>query len=226
MTPADLRSKARRQARSLVPWLSRANTLIDDKVGDAAAHMANAVTRTLRDTPEGRRTTRKATSHPSTRAAVVRLGELLDALCGPSARSLDGLIRDAREAFYRESFEDWKPYLPGELWVSSDPSPTAAGVARCRGMTVHGTDVRRDLLITVERSLHMLVAAVAVAGRRSSTDTISSNVISGWAATARTALRKATATALSDSQVAADVLAGRDLVHPDFLSDIPVPVGA
>lgn len=222
MTPSQLATFEEAQARSLRPWLARALEAIEAKVDDARAHGVKAVTETLKQTPDGRATLRKAAGSRSLQAAQSRLDELWSLLCGASAASLDGLLRDARESFYIESFERWKPFIPSELWMASDPQPTQANIRLVRAMPVHGYELRHEFEVPIRRAKASLRAGVTQAGRRSTPDSISTDLINGWAETARQSLFRVAQSALSDGQKLAETLAGRDLVHPDYLDESPV----
>jgi hypothetical protein len=222
MTHSDLDKKAVQQARQLLPWAARAGERIDAKFADALSHARNAVTETLKRKPDGRPTIRHASRSPSSTAALARLDELLAWLAGPSVSSLAGFVRDARATFYVDSFGAWKPFIPAELWVSPDPMPTVAGTNRARGAVLHGMDLRTELAGPIDRAKRSLRAAVAVAGRRGTTGKLSDQLLLTWRTQNQAAVTAAVHRALSDSQMDADVRAGRDLVHEDYLEPIGV----
>jgi hypothetical protein len=215
MTPRQLEAKSDAQLRLLAAWTADARKLIDSKVSDAKAHAVSALTDTLKWTPDGRRTIRKASRSPSYAAAVRRLSELWEALCGPSTASLDGLVRDAREAFYFDAFARWGPHVPDEFRVQVG-SATLGGRKAARGMVLHGIELRRELGAPIERARRTLLAAVTLAAGRSTPTRIQSEIVSTWARKGAGAIFAATRLALSDSLVACDSMALRDLVRPEF----------
>lgn len=222
MTVTDLARFEADQARSLRPWLKEALELIDAKVADAHAHAAKAVTDTLRRTPDGRTTLRQAARSRSTLAACNRLDELWDSMCGPTSASKGGLIRDARGAFYVESFERWKPFIPEGLWASPDPGPTRAAMDVARTAPVHGYDVRTEFAVPIDRAKRSLRAAIARCGHSSTPDRVAVDIFDGWVERSRQSLFRTARSALSDGQKLVETMAGRDLVHPDYLDDEPV----
>lgn len=216
MTKRDLDRKSAAQLRSLEGWLKDARRLIDGKVSDARAHAITAVTDTLKRTPEGRKTVRKASRSPSYAAAENRLKELWSALCGPSTASLDGLVRDARQAFYTEALEAWMPFVPSEF--STRPA-LLTGIRSARGMILHGMELRKEIGAPIERARRTLLAAVAVAGSRSTPKKAAMDGIAAWARRSADAIFATTRLALSDSLAAADVMAMNDLIKPEFRSE-------
>lgn len=216
----------RRQLKSLDGWTREAFAVVDAKVADAQAHLGTALTDTLKRTADGRPTLRRAVKSPSAQAAVNRLDELWTALAGPSVRSLEGLLRDAREAFYRESFAAWKPEIPDWLYVSPDPEPTVANVGRVRGAVLHGYDLRHELGGPILRAKASIAPTLTMASRRSNPRHVATEILTTWGRKTRDAIRTTTRLALSDSQIMADVMAGRDLIHPDHLDDSPIAIGA
>jgi hypothetical protein len=223
VTTSELASFEAAQVRSLRPWLRHALGTIGTKVSDAKAHAVNSVTDTLKQVPEGRPTVRKAARSRSAQAALKRLDELWAQLCGPTASSLDGLLRDAREAFYEASHERWKPFIPPDLRVVSDPAPTQAALRMVRAMPLHGYDVRQELAVPIERAKRSLLAAIAQCGQRSTPEHVAVDILDGWERRTKSALFRVAQSALSDGQKAAETLAGRDLVHPDYLDELPNP---
>lgn len=222
MTVTDLARFEADQILSLRPWLRRALDLIDAKVSDAHAHATKAVTDTLKQTPDGRATMRRAARSRSTLAACNRLDELWDAMCGPTSASNSGLIRDARGAFYVESFERWKPFIPEELWAKNNPEPTAVDMNAARSAPVHGYDVRQEFAVPIDRAKRSLRAAIVRCGHSSTPDHVATDILDGWVERARQSLFRTARSALSDGQKLVETMAGRDLVHPDYLDNEPV----
>lgn len=225
MTRSDLDRKAAVQGRTLDAWLKEARRLVDDKVADARAHAITAITGTLKGTPDGRKTLRKASQSRSFKAAENRLLELWATLCGPSTASLAGLVRDARAEFYADAVRLWASAVPEEFRAISEA--TFIGIAAARGMVLHGTELRKEIGAPIERARRTLLAAVAVAGSRSTPVRASTDVLVTWARKSSDAIFAATRLALSDSLGAADAMALNDLVKPEFRSQqVAVPGGA
>lgn len=225
MTSYDLDRRSARLARSLGPWVKRAGERIEAVLETASAHASKAVTDTLKRMPDGRPTYRRVGMSPSYNAALSRLDELLEWLAGPSSSSLEGFVRDFREAMYRESFASWKPFIPVEYRVTAEPGPTSANVRSARGMVLRTGELRTELAGAFGAVKRSLRAALAVAGRRAATDARAADVLETWAAKSRSSLTRSVTRIMSDSQMEADTRAGRDMVHPDHLDDRPIEVG-
>lgn len=195
---------------------------VASKVADARAHAGKAVTDALRTEADGRPTVRRANRSPSLAAALARLDELLDELAGPRSTSLDGLLRDAREAAYRAAFARWLPRVPERLRARKGPGPAAADLARARGLPLHGRDVRDELEGAVEAAKRWLRSAVVLAGSAGRSERSGVDLLDAWERSARTGLTRAVVLAEGDAEVAMDRLAGRDLVRPEFLDDSPL----
>lgn len=206
----------------LVHWSVRASGRISSKVSDARAHADKAVTEALRAEPDGRATVRRANRSPSYLAALSRLDELLADLCGPSWSSRSGVIRDAREAFYRESTQKWFPQIPEGLLARKWPEPTAAGVVAARTLVLHGQDVRREVGAPVDDAKRRLASAVVLAGSRDASGRTGADLLDAWERSSAEAIGRATTLALGDARVALDRLAGRDLIDPVHLDDTPL----
>lgn len=217
MTAADINAKFARQAKALRPWLAKAGERTGVKMEDAAAHAAKAVTEALKRTPDGRATIRRAGQSLSYSAALARLDELWEWLCGPSAASLEGFLRDARESFYADAFRAWIGHIPEDLRVSTDPTPTQANLRAIRGLAIHGMDVRTEVGGAIDRAKRSLKAAIVLAGRQAIASRESDRIVRAWRMKAENAIGQVVATALSDGQIAADRQAGRDMIHPDYL---------
>lgn len=203
-------------------WQDGVRPLIEDKLSAAEAHAVKALTDTLRTTPDGRPTVRKANQSPSYQAALGRLDELLWLLAGRSRASLDGRLRDAAEAFYRAAVEAWKPQIPEELWASPDAAPTLAGLKGARRLVVHGNDVYAELAPQIEQAGRRLLAVLAQAGQRSTPDHIATDLVETWRRQTQAGLTIVVNRILSDWQKATDTIAGRDLVHPDWHDASPL----
>lgn len=222
MTQDDIDRKADEQLKRLNAWIGHCMARVAAKLDDAKAHAVNAVTQTLKDTPDGRATIQKVKRSSSYRAALARLDELLDILAGPSSRSLDGLMRAAREDFYTDAFRLWRTLIDESLWRSKDRHVSQDGISVVRGLPIHGLDVRDELRGRFDRIKRHLAAALAVAGGRSTPGDVATQAIDTWHKQSVASLALAVRLALSDGQVAADTQAARDLVHPDHLDDTPI----
>jgi hypothetical protein len=220
----DIARKTRRQDRELSRWIERLGRIIKLKVHDAEAHLGNAATEVLKQTPDGRSTLLKSRNGRSYVAAMTRLDELLTALCGPSMRSLDGLVRDAREEFYRLEFAEWLPHVSDDVRVKSG-KPTLKQVDYVRGLVLHGVELRHEIELPIDRSKRLAASALVLASRQGSTSQQTAGAIRLWARNAHNRISSAVATALSDSQMAVDTLASRDVVQPEYLDNTPVVIG-
>ena len=217
MTLDDVTRKSAALESLRAEWARPILARVGSKLEDAAAHAERAVTRGLKATADGRPTARKASQSPSFAAALARLDELWSWLAGPSKDSLQGRLRDAREAFYRKAFELHRELVPVELQVSVDPEPTVANIRLVRGALIHGYDLRRELEGPFATAKRKLAAAVAQAGSRAARDADTSDVLGTWHRQSLGAIQAAVLRALSDSVEFADTEAGMDLIHPEFL---------
>jgi hypothetical protein len=208
----------------LAPWVEKAFTMIEGRYADARAHAGKAVTDTLKRTEDGRATAAHARLSPSARAAENRLVELLDALAGPSVKSLQGLICDAREAFLADSIEFWKGHIPEDLWEVSNPRLTKAGSALIRGALVFNAPLRTAIGRVVQTTIEDLRIAVALAGNSEITAEREAMVLDAWETTARKKVFAAVRSALSNSDVYADRLAVKLIVKTDMVDDTPIEV--
>lgn len=211
---ADREIEARHRAR-LEPWARKLVRLIADKLEDARAHAGNAVTVTLRDTPDGRATAAKIKRSRSFAAANSRLDELLAAIAGDSDVATDGLVHDATEAFYADSFALWHGQIPPRFRVSSD-APTAQGRAYARGLLWYGLPVRRGLEASFATARNQLLAAVGTAGTSSTSRRAGVDALDGWEQRARSSLITRAGLALNDANQRADLQAMRDVILPQY----------
>lgn len=211
---ADLDRRERALEALLAKWTAPALALVRRKLADAEAHAVKALTDTLKRTPDGRATIRRAAQSPSYQAAQARLDELLDALAGPSRVSTDGLVRDAAEALYVAAWHAWKPWIPESLRAAEEPSKAQRLAAR--KLVVHGYDPRAELAGHVEGAGRRLLAVLAQAGQRTTAEHVASDLVATWRRQTEAGLGQVVTRVLSDWQKAADTQAGRDLVHPDY----------
>lgn len=202
--------------KRLTPWIEKASGLVRSKIEDSSAHALKAITESLKKTPDGRETDRKVSKSPSFIAALARLDELATLLAGSSSSSLDGLIRDARESFYRDSFEVWKAMIPAESWISTDPRPTQIGMARVRAMQIHGADVRVGIASSITQAKEDLKRAVNLGASRDSSHEIAADRLKTWARLKTDLITRTASLELSDSGVLVHGVAATDLVHPDY----------
>lgn len=213
MTPAPDPKRAE-------PWMKKALGLAESRIEDARAHAEKAITGRVKDAADGRQTWRLATAGRSFKAALSRLRELTDALCGPAKTSLDGLVRDARAAFYRDSWAAWHPEIPAEYRASDSETPPKANLAAIRGATSHGYDLRSELAPAIEQAARTLQAAVTAAGGSGVSDAHAQAMLSAWETRAKATITQRIAAVISDSDVGAHYLAGLHLIHPDHRPEI------
>lgn len=185
----------------LKPWIVRADSLVRGKVEDAAAHAARIITKRLKATADGRATARLAARSPSYQAAGSRLDELLDALAGPGKASLKGLLRDARERFFRDAFDAWKPLLSPDHY-RLDAVPTAAAIATARGAIIHGYDLRAELAGGFATAKRTLAVACNLAGHSGTAAAAADDLLERWAKQTADRISRECATALGDAQLA------------------------
>jgi hypothetical protein len=199
--------------RRRVPWVRAAHALVVTKMADAAAHAERALTATLLATPDGRPTLRRAARSRSFRTALKRLDELDAALTGPRTNSLTGLLRDARETFYRDAFELWKPHLDPALHYA-DRGPTQEGAARARGFLVFGLDLYQDLAGPLDDARRSLSGAIATAGRRAAAGRQGAALLALWQRNSTSLLQARVSTVLAVNQRALFWEIGHDLAKP------------
>jgi hypothetical protein len=209
MTSRDAERIAAQMDARMRPWVAKAVTLI----------RGNAITETLRNTPDGRATARKATNSPSYVAATKRLHELADALAGPSKTSLEGLIRDARADFYREAFKLWTPIIPENL-RNPKATPTQKGEDAARGAIILGRDPRLDLVGLADDSERSLFAAVNLAGRKSANDRLVKDLLDTWRDRVAQRFVNQVAMMLSDSDTSIHYVVGRLMIKPELSSKL------
>lgn len=203
---------------SVERWALRADRLIADRLADARTHAWNALTQRVVDAADGRATVRAVRSTRGYQAGIARIVEIQAALAGPSRVSLDGLIRDARAWFYRESFALLEPTIDPELRPAKW-GPTKAGESRARGLALFGTDPWDALDGSVTAAARGFSVACVSAGARNETDAASRARLEEWEGRSRRALQSQVRALLSDSEVACFNLAGREMVDPKFYAE-------
>jgi hypothetical protein len=170
-------------------------------VNDAAAHAENAITRTLRETRDGRPSLRRVTASPSYRAAASRLDELRISLVGPAAGSLRGVLRDAREAFYCHAFDAWRPYASAPHY-KQDVGPSQEGINTVRGAPIHGRAMEHDISPLIVGAKRDLLTAVGRGGHSEADEQTGVDLIESWRRRVTDTLGARCAALLSDSQIA------------------------
>jgi hypothetical protein len=217
---AALDAKAAARDALVRHWDGRVLARIQRGLDDAEAHARAAVTKTLRRTPEGRATARRARTIRSTQSALSRLAELQADLAGPSINSLDGLIRDGWQAALEQSFDRWVLILPGES-VRPQPWPTAAELRAMRRHTIDGLELRQEIGAPVERIARQLLAAIAQAGSRATPESAGLDGIAAWRRRSEGALWSACDLALRHGAVFADAVAGYLVLRPELRAGEP-----
>lgn len=198
LRPTTIDDSERRLEADVAEWTARADALVRAKFADAAAHARRAVTNALRAEADGRPTLRKASASPSTRAAAARLDELRTALIGPRKDSLDGLLRDARAAFYRDAFDWVAPYLVAGVH-RMDGRPTDAGADVARGAVIHGYDLAAEFAALFAQSASTLSACLNLAGARDASPRTADVLLGAWEDKRRRAVSNRCRLVLGDS---------------------------
>lgn len=197
-------------------WGDRLVNRVVDVVFDARAHAGNALTARLAEATDGRPTAGIAWQNRSARAAVRKIRDLHDWLCGRTSRSLDGKLRDFRETTYRIAFGLHAMHVPESIRVSDEPRPTASNIAIVRGFPLHGLDLRVEIGGSVERAIRQLRATLTRAGSSSFTASQQQDILDNWEVVTMDALTRAVLTSLSDSMVWVISEAHDDLIDPKF----------
>lgn len=213
VTEAAIEAKSKTLA-ALVAAAERATTnLIREKTEAALAHATKALTDTLKRTPDGRKTIRKASQSPSYVASLSRLTELLNLLSGTGRTSLQGLVRQTRRSLYETSYRHWAEMLPPEMIL---PSPSQARVKAAGGIVLHGMELYDELRAPIDRASRNLLAALTAAGKRSTPDKLATELLTTWELQSRAAITRPAIMAIGDSMIALDVAAMEDIVRPEF----------
>lgn len=200
-------------------WASRVVDRVVEMVGDARVHAGNALTDRLADAADGRPTAGIAWQHRSAQAAVRKIRGLHDWLCGPTARSLDGTLRDFREAAYRRAFNLHRAHVPDSIRVSPDPRPKAANIAVVRGYPLHGLDLRLEIGALIERALRQLRGTLTRAGSSQVSSSQQRDLLNSWEQVTADSLTRAALTSLSDSMVWVISESRDDQVDPQFRAE-------
>lgn len=188
-------------------------TMIREKLDAALAHATKALTETLKRTPDGRKTIRKASQSPSYAASLSRLRECLAELAGKGRTSLDGSLRQTRRSLYETSYSHWADMLPGEMIQAK---PSQARIKAAGGIVLHGMELWDELKAPIDRASRNLLAALTSASKRSTPDKLATEILATWAQQSRTAITKTAIMAIGDSMIALDTAAMEDIVRPEF----------
>ncbi len=215
MTQAELDKIDRRLADRARPWVRLAAALIERKVADARAHAEKSLTAKAREAEDGRPTSRVLDRSPSRNAATSRLSEAQDDLVGPSVNSLDGLIRDARAAFYIDSIDLWTPLIPDPFRAAKSPAPTRAGEDAMRGAIMHGYDLHAEVAPVFDQASRSLKAILNVSSRRGADPSRGGRMLAAWERTTVGNLSRRVVAALADSSVGVHHAVGLMMIHPN-----------
>jgi hypothetical protein len=182
----------------LKKWTDRALKPVAKRVADARAHAEHAARVLNTPVPPGGR-------FPAPQAeAMARLEALADELAGGT-----GVLRDAFEAFYRDSWRTESPKVP-EAHRNTDPFVEAEGPRRARALTLHGYDARRELAGPVRDAAGRLNQAVLAKARGLGRV----DPLDAWDRRASADLARAVTTMLGDARVALRRQAQLDAVKP------------
>lgn len=212
-----LAAKAEAQALTLALWQKMAATAVAKGVAAAHAHAVVALTDTLKRTPDGRATIRKARQSRSFAAAIADLDDTWGRLAGYSTTAINGLVRDARSDFYSESFNQWVDLIPVEFLNEKLPEGSVARrLTEMRRLVLHGMELRVEIGAKVGDAKRTLLAALEQAARKSNPGHVATDILDGWRESSTSAITRSALVALSDSQVAIDGIAMVDVTKPEF----------
>jgi hypothetical protein len=218
MTLDDLEKMEEKLLARLLPWVFKTKKLIDRRVDDAKAHSSNALTATVKDTPDGRATVRRLDKSRSANAALDHLDTL--------EADLGELVRDARSAFYEGSIKLWLPFIPESNRIENADKPSGAvdRIMRDAVISRYTLDMRLGPAIaTAKRTLSAQLNMGAVSG---SSDRKSNTGLSTWAVMTTASLGKTTESILSDSDTAIHEATGWLLIDPKHRGERLVDKGA
>lgn len=213
--PPKLSQWERNLRKRLLPWVRRGLGRVGETMNQAKAHAENAVTQTLKKTPDGRASAAKARLNPSFKAALRRLAELQDELAGPTAVSLSGFVQDATEAFYRDARAWHANDVPAEYQGS--PAITAAQVAYVRGLLWYHKPIRIAFDPMFTRIRNDLIASVGAAGMTTASKRDGTTALQSWELNSRFRLGQELGAAMADLNVAADRQAMKDTMKPELV---------
>ena len=216
MTDAQLKANADYLAKLAGSWTRMVGKIVNEAIDRAHAHANLALTETLKATPDGRRTLRRASHNRSFVAALADIDDLLVALTGPTKTSLAGKLRDVRAVLYRAAFIGWVRTFPEPYTVGRNTPPSQARINLARGLVLHGMDLRTEIAGSIDRAKRDLLATIEVAARRESRARNSADLLKAWRDRAVNAITSTCKTAIGDSLVALESLAGVDAVKPQY----------
>jgi hypothetical protein len=218
MTLDDLEKMEEKLLARLLPWALKARKLIDRHVDDAKAHASNALTATVKDTPDGRPTVRKLDKSRSANAALDHISTL--------KADLDELIRDARSAFYEGSIKLWLPFIPEDNRVENADNPSRAVERIMRDALISDYTLEMRLDPAVATAKRTLLAQLNRGGNSGVSDRTANTGLATWATRASFSLFKTTESILSDSDTAIHEATGWLLIDPKHRGERLVDKGA
>jgi hypothetical protein len=218
VTLDDLEKMEGKLLARLLPWAFKARKLIDSHVEDAKAHAVNALTATVRDTPDGRATVRKLDKSRSATAATGHLDTLED--------DLSELVRDARSAFFESSIGLWLPFIPATNRSDLSAGPVKAVDRIMRDAVISGYTLEMRLGPAIATAKRTLSAQLHMGGASGSSDKQSDTRLKTWATQTSASLGKTAESILSDSDTAIHEATGWLLIDPKYRGERLVDKGA
>lgn len=218
MTLDDLEKMEGKLLSRLLLWAMKARKLIDRHIDDAKAHASNALTATVRDTPDGRATVRKLDKSRSATAATGHLDTL--------ETDLGEVVREARSAFYAQSIALWLPFIPEENRIANADKPSA-GIRRIMvDAVISGYTLEMRLTPAIATAKRTLSAQLNMGGASGSSDRLASTRLATWATQTSISLSKTAESILSDSDTAIHEATGWLLIDPKYRGERLVDKGA
>lgn len=212
-----MEAKARAEDAAVAARWREAAATVERGTAAAGDHALAALTGSLKAEPDGRRTLAKARRSRSYAAAEARLTEL--------GADLVGMVRSAREQFYRDAYDHWSRVMPTEFLKAVPPVPTARELSAVRGFPIGGTTVAAEFGALVAGARRRLLAALTRASARGRPASVAVDAVRAWRAREAGTLASAARRALSDSQVFADTAAGWHVARPDLrLGESPLGI--
>lgn len=218
MTLDDLEKMEGKLLARLLPWVFKARKLIDRHVDDAKAHASNALTATVRDTPDGRATVRKLDKSRSAGAATGHLDTL--------ETDLGELVREARASFYVGSISLWLPFIPADNRIANADKPSKAVERIMRDAIISGYTLDMRLGPAVATAKRTLSAQLNMGGTSGANDRQSDGRLKTWATQTSASLGKTAESILSDSDTAIHEATGWLLIDPKYRGERLVDKGA
>jgi hypothetical protein len=218
MTLDDLEKMEERLLARLLPWAFKARKLIDSHVEDAKAHASNALTATVRDTPDGRATVRKLGKSRSATAAAGHLDTLED--------DLAELVRDARAAFYADSIRLWLPFVEEGYRIPKASEPNKQVERIMRDAVISGYTLEMRLSPAIATAKRTLAAQLNMGGASASNDRLTATRLTTWATQTSASIGKTIESILSDSDTAIHEATGWLLIDPKHRGERLVDKGA